>query len=200
MKLISALLAFCISMNVFAASGVLKEFESAMDEYQFAMTVEWDQKDLAFKNMQLEALNAKMGSLFAQGLTSADVNVVIDGRFKNSQAAAAAKMKVAMLGDKLTPANVVDVLKNSSEDIYSQGASWSGNTQYFVWGGVAIAIIAIAVAYSKWKDKNYVCTRTAIADYCTDRYDCDTYGCSFEYTECGSYERCIKEERVGFTE
>lgn len=200
MKLISALLAFCISMNVFASTGILKEFESAMDEYQFAMTVEWDQKDVAFKNKQLEALNTKMGALFQQGLTSQDVNVVLGSRFKNSQAAEAAKMKVAMMGDKLTPANVVDLLKNSSSDIYSQGASWTGNTQYFVWGGVAIAIIAIAVAYSKWKDKNYVCTKTAIADYCTDRYSCDDYGCDYEYTDCGSYERCIKEERVGYTE
>lgn len=198
MKYLSILLVFCFSLNAFASTGAMKELESAMDNYQFAMTVEWDQKDQAFKAKQLELLNAKMGELFKQGLTSQDVKVLIGTRFKDSKVAEAAKVKIALMGNKLTPSNVVDVLKDSSSDIYSQGASWTGNTQIFVIGGVVVAILAIVLAYSNWKDENYECTQYAIADYCTDRYDCDDYsGCYFEYTECGSYERCIKEERVG---
>ncbi len=195
MKILSAIIVFCFTMNLYASTGALNELSAAMDEYQYSMTVDWDQKDQAFKNKQIEALSAKMGQLFKQGLTAQDVNVLVENRFKNSQAAEAAKMKIAMMGNNITPANVVELLKTNSSEIYSNGASWNGNTQYFVWGGVVVAIIAIAVAYSQWQNKNYTCTATAIADYCTDRYDCDNYGCSYEYTDCGSYERCIKEER-----
>ncbi len=203
MKIISALLALCFTMNVFASSGSLDALSSAMDEYQFAMTVEWDQKDQAFQAKQLEALSAKMGELFKQGLTVQDVNVLIDSRFKNSQVAQAAKAKLALLGNNLTPANVLDILKDNSSDIYSNGASWNGNAQIFVWGGVIVAIIAIAVAYSQWKKDNYECVETAIADFCTDAYDChgsssenSSGSCYYAGTRCGSYERCIKEVRT----
>lgn len=196
MKLISALIALCFTMNVFASSGSIEALSSAMDEYQFSMTVVWDQKDQAFKAKQLEILSKKMGELFRNGMTAQEVNIMIDSRFKNSQIAEAAKLKLALMGDKLTPANVVDILKDSNSDLYSNGASWNGNTHLFVWGGVIVAIIAIVVAYSKWKSDNYTCAEYAIADYCTDEYDCDNYGCSYDGTECGSYERCIKEVRT----
>ncbi len=203
MKILSALLALCFTMNVFASTGAISELSSAMDEYQFAMTVEWDQKDQAFKTKQLQTLSAKMSELFKDGLTSEDVNVLIENRFKNSQVAQAAKVKLALMGNNLTPANVVDILKDSSSDIYSNGASWNGNAQIFVWGGVIVAIIAIAVAYSQWKDNNYECAEYAIADYCTDAYDChgsdseySSGSCYFVGTRCGSYERCIKEVRT----
>ncbi|MES2527218.1 MAG: hypothetical protein V4598_09020 [Bdellovibrionota bacterium] len=203
MKFISALLALCFTMNVFASTGAMDDLSTAMDEYQFAMTVEWDQKDQAFKTKQLEVLSGKMGQLFKQGLTAQDVNVLIDNRFKNSQVAQAAKVKLALLGNNLTPANVLDILKDNSSDIYSNGASWNGNTTLFVWGGVVVAIIAIAVAYSKWQNDNYECVETAIADYCTDAYDChgsssetSSGSCYYAGTRCGSYERCIKEVRT----
>ncbi len=203
MKLISLFLILCFTMNAFASSGAIHELSSVIDDYQYAMTVEWDQKDETFRRKQLEALSGKMGALFKQGLTAQDVNILIENRFKNSQVAQAAKAKVALMGSNLTPANVVDLLKESSSDIYSSGASWNGNTQIFVWGGVVLAIIAIAVAYSKWKSDNYECAEYAIADYCTDAFDC--YGSDSEYssgscyyvgTRCGSYERCIKEVRT----
>ena len=203
MKIISALIALCFTMNVFASSGALNELSSAMDNYQYAMTVEWDQKDQAFKTKQLETLSGKMGELFKEGLTSQDVNVLINSCFKNSQVAQAAKVKLALMGNNLTPANVVDLLKDSSSDIYSNGASWNGNAQIFVWGGVIVAIIAIAVAYNKWQNDNYECVETAIADFCTDAYDChgsdseySSGSCYYAGTRCGSYERCIKEVRT----
>lgn len=203
MKIISVLLALCFTMNVFASTGGISELSAAMDEYQFAMTVEWDQKDQAFKAKQLEALSSKMGELFKEGLTPQDVNVLIDNRFKNSQVAQAAKLKLSLMGNNITPANVVDILKDNSSDIYSNGASWNGNAQIFVWGGVIVAIIAIAVAYSQWKKNNYECAEYAIADFCTDAYDChgsdseySSGHCSYAGTRCGSYERCIKEVRT----
>ncbi len=203
MKILSILIAFCFTMNVFASTGALNDLSAAMDDYQYSMTVEWDQKDQSFKNKQLEVLSAKMGELFKKGLTSQDVNKLVESRFKNSQVAEAAKLKIAMMGNKLTPANVVEVLKDNSSELYVNGASWNGNTQVFVWGGVIVAIIAISLAYGQWKNANYECAEYAIADYCTDAYDChgtdseyNSGSCYYVGTRCGSYERCIKEVRT----
>lgn len=206
MKIISILLTLCFSLNLFASTGAVQELESSLDEYQFAMTVEWDQKDEAFKNAQIDQLSAKVASLFKSGLSVQDVNFLVSKRFQNSKAAEAVKLKLALLGDQVTPANVAQVLKENSFGLYQQGASWNGETQMFISIGVAIvAIIAISVAYSKWKDANYECVEYAQADYCTDAYDCWSHSdsstssgsCYYVGTRCGSYERCIKEVRIG---
>jgi L-rhamnose isomerase len=55
MKIISLVLALCLSLNVFAASGTHKELELLIDSYQFDLSVEWDQKD--------QKLSYKFGSL-----------------------------------------------------------------------------------------------------------------------------------------
>lgn len=197
MRILSALIAFCFTMNVFASTGALKELESALDEYQYSMTVEWDQKDEAFKARQIDALTSQVDKLFKKGLAVQDVNLLVEKRFQNSKVAEAVKMKLSLLGNKVTPANVAQVLKDNSIELYQQGASWNGEAPFFISVGVSIvAIIAILVAYNNWKDNNYVCAEYAIADYCTDYYDCGDYGCHYDGTDCGSYERCIKEVRT----
>lgn len=206
MKYISAIIALCFTMNLFASTGALAELEHSLDDYQYAMTVEWDQRDEAFKGQQIDALAAKVSSLFKSGLTVEDVNLLVEKRFHNSKVAEAVKTKLALLGDQVTPTNVAQVLKENSFELYQRGASWNGDTPMFISIGVAIvAIVAILVAYGKWKDKNYECAEYAIADYCTDAYDChsssdsstNSGSCYYVGTRCGSYERCIKEVRVG---
>lgn len=204
MKILSALIAFCFTMNVFASTGSLKELETAIDDFQYSMTVEWDQKDQAFKTQQIDGLTSKVDQLFKKGLAVEDLNLLVEKRFHNSKVAEAVKLKLALLGNKVTPANVAQVLKDNSIELYQQGASWNGDTHMFIAIGVAVvAIIAIALAYSGWKKDNYECAEYAIADYCTDAYDChgndseySSGHCSYAGTRCGSYERCIKEVRT----
>lgn len=199
MKYLSIIIILCFSLNAMASTGTLKELENAIDNYQYAMTVEWDQKDVSFKEGQIDALTAQVDQLFQKGLTVQDLNLLVEKRFNNSKVAETVKMKISLLGNKITPANVAQILKDNSIELYQQGASWNGDAPLYISIGVSIvAIVAILVAYGNWKDKNYVCEQYAIADYCTDSFDCsERYGCNYSGTECGSYERCIKEVRVG---
>ena len=48
MKVMSLLLSLCLTLNLLAASGPVQEIERQVDEYQHALTVEWDQKDQKF--------------------------------------------------------------------------------------------------------------------------------------------------------
>ena len=204
MKILSALIAFCFTMNVFASTGALKELELAVDDFQYSMTVEWDQKDEAFKTNQIDGLTLKIDQLFKKGLAVQDLNLLVEKRFRNSKIAEAVKMKLSLLGDKITPANVAQMLKDNSVEFYQQGASWNGDVPLFLSIGVAVvAIIAISLAYSGWKKDSYQCAEYAIADYCTEAYDChgsssenSSGHCSYAGTRCGSYERCIKEVRT----
>ena len=53
MKFLSLLLCLCLSMNVFSSTK-FQDLEKSLDEYHFALTVEWDQKDKEFYNAQTE--------------------------------------------------------------------------------------------------------------------------------------------------
>lgn len=53
MKLTALLLTFCFSLNVMASTGTVQELERHLDEYQYALTVEWDQKDQSFYQTQM---------------------------------------------------------------------------------------------------------------------------------------------------
>ncbi|MFL5785777.1 MAG: hypothetical protein ACJ76H_14260, partial [Bacteriovoracaceae bacterium] len=70
-KLFSLLLVLCFSVNVMASST--SGLERAMDDYQFALTVEWDQKDQAVYQAKTDAFFAEMAKMIAdEGLTKED--------------------------------------------------------------------------------------------------------------------------------
>lgn len=195
MKIISIFVAFCFTMNVFASTGSFQEIERAIDDYQFAMTVEWDQKDKEFQTAKTQAFAAKMGELFKSGLAVQDVNFLLETRFKNSKALEALKLKVQVLEKTTSPEEIAKLIQEHSSELYSSGASWNGNAQLWTWGIVIVAIAVVSMAYEKWQKDNYECVKYAEADQCTDEYDCAGDTCWYDGSYCKVITRCIKEVR-----
>ena len=83
MRLISALLCFCLTFNVMAASGTVQELERALDEYQYSLTVEWDQKDAAFMTEKTEAFYQTLAVLMQKGLTEKEIMDLVAKKSKN---------------------------------------------------------------------------------------------------------------------
>ena len=74
MRFVSLLVAFCFSLNVMASTGTIQELEKHMDDYQYALSVEWDQQDQAFYDAQTKVFFAKMATLISEGgLSQAEV-------------------------------------------------------------------------------------------------------------------------------
>lgn len=165
MRLISALLCFCLTFNVMAASGTVTEFERALDEYQYSLTVEWDQKDNTFVTARTEAFYAALSDLMNQGLTKEDVMNVVSKKSKNAKEVEALKVKMeAVANGANSSRELAEALTMKSNQLYSSGASWEG-AAVFISAGI-IAVLGAAIAYSIWFDAKHTCVETAQGQQC----------------------------------
>lgn len=194
MKIISFILLLCFTLNSFAATGVLSALEKQMDEYNYALTVEWDQKDQSFYDKTTKAFLEGLDKLYKEeGLSSEDVMFMLEKRIKDRTVLSSLKLKMSLLGQSASPREIMENLKGDA--VYSQGASWTGDTMIWMIGGFAVVIVALLVGHELWWNDNHVCTKYDQADQCTDEYDCQGDYCYYGGTYCGVITRCTKYER-----
>lgn len=192
MRILSALLCLCFTLNVMAASGTTAELERALDEYHYALTVEWDQKDKAFQTEKTEAFYTTLSTLMAKGLTSDEVMALVEKKVKNKEQVAALKLKMGLLAKNANSSDeLARSLTDASKGMYSTGASWEGAVIISVGIGV---VIAAAIAYSIWFDANHTCVATAqgqqcgwVSPYYNAPQSAQYYTC-WETTYCTQYE------------
>lgn len=184
MRIISLIVLLCFSLNSFASTGTVQELERQLDEYEFALTVEWDQKDQKFYKEQTDLLFEKMSGLVTQGMTKDEVEAVLEKKITNKKALEALKLKLALARPGSTE-ELVNVLKESRKDLYAQGASWSPNKEEIA----GIILVVAIVGYLIWFGANYECVAW------TEKWVCDTTSSSSgsssnSTTTCGWEDRC----------
>lgn len=211
-KMISLVLLFCLSLNVMAdTAGVLK-LERQLDDYKYAMTVEWDQKDVKFKDAKTKEFYAGLEKLVREdGVSQLEIMALMEKKFVNHKALEALRLKLALLGNAKSPETLAKALEDSSKDMYTQGASWNGEIVI----PLAIGIIVVAViAYKWWWEKNHVCDQWQETDGCVDSYwddrtctthtdsdgdsyeTCDSYWHEEYTTTCGLMEKCVSYRKI----
>lgn len=194
MRLISALLCFCLTFNVMAASGTVGELEKALDDYQYSLTVEWDQKDESFRTAKTEEFYAAMSDLMNKGLSQEDVLAVVSKKAKSSKEVEAIKLRMEMLAGKATSASdLANAITADARNLYASGASWEGSAILISVG--IVAVIGAAIAYSVWFDKNHTCVATAqgqncgwVSPYMNAPQSAQYYTC-WETTYCTEYAK-----------
>lgn len=164
MKLISALLCLCLTFNVLAASGTVQELERALDEYQYALTVEWDQKDASFMEAKTEEFHQAVALLMDQGLTHKEVMSFMSQKIKNPKDLEAMILKIKVLTEKAsTPSAMARIVSDNAKSLYTTGASWDGYAFASIAGG--IGFIALIVFLSVRSSKR-TCVATAQGTQC----------------------------------
>lgn len=208
MRIISLLVAFCFSMNVMASTGTIQELERAMDDYQYALTVEWDQKDQAIFQLQSQAFFDKMNKLISEGgLSQAQVLQVIESKSKNKAAFEGIKLKLNTISKNVSSDELANIIKDSAKDLYAQGASWNGEVVF----SVAIGIVLIgALAYSIWWSATHECVAYEEQYVCSEYSNCyytgGTVGGGYSYDVWGNWVQpgytCYGPPRVtcGYTD
>lgn len=212
-RLVSLFLLLCLSTNVMAGTVGMNKLERALDEYQFAMTVEWDQKDQKFKEEKTKAFHAAMEEIIREeGVSQLEVMSLLQKKVISHEALQAIQLKLALLGNASTPQALAKSLESSTKDMYSQGASWSGEVII----PLAIGLVVVAViAYKWWWEKNHVCAEWRYNEYecvtshwdnrdCTTHTDedgfsyetCDTYWDAETTVTCGPMNTCVRYERI----
>lgn len=183
MKLLAIILSLCFTANVMAATGTVSALEQSLDNFQYTMTVEWDQKDQAFYEQSTAAFYAEMTSLMNQGMTKETVMAVLENKIKNKEMIKAVQLKLALMGN-VSPENLALVVKDEAANMYAHGASWNGDLT--LWG-VGIVVAAV-IGYQIWWSATHKCV-----SYNSD-YVCGSpsqlYGSQCWYEEyCELYEK-----------
>lgn len=182
MKLLAVLLSFLMTFNVMAASGTAQELERALDDYQYALTVEWDQKDQVVYEAETKAFFEKIGSLIAeQGASKDEILAMAEKKMANKQAFEALKLRLSLLSEVKSSEELAKILKENAKEFYGHGASWAPD------GTVILSVVAVVaiVGYLIWFNANYKCVAT------DQRWECDTTSTtSSSHTSCGWETYC----------
>lgn len=163
MRILSAVLCFCLSFNLMAATTV-QEFEKALDNYQYTMTSEWDQVDTAFSAQATHDFYLTLSDLMAKGLTEEDMMNVLTQKSVNKKDLEALKVKMASMASQAhTAEDLAQVIATQSKNLYRRGASWDGSV--IIMYGVGVVIVA-ALAYSIWFSSTHTCVAYAQGTQC----------------------------------
>lgn len=129
MKLWSILMTLILIPQLAFASSA-EGLKQAIDDYHYALSVEWDQHDQAFLQNQDEQLIARISTLVEEGLTKAEIQHAYPS------------LATSQLAHELSTLNFSDIdsvkeFAAARKKDYATGASWSGDA---VGTGVAILL------------------------------------------------------------
>ncbi len=177
MKILSIVLSLCLTMNVLAASGTVSEFEKSLDNLQYSLTVEWDQKNQDVYEKVSQKFFDEMEHMMAnQQLTQEQIISVLEKKVANKKALEAIKLKLSLMG-KVNESQLAEVLKESSKEMYTQGASWNGDVVTPIIIGVAV----LAIGYLIWFHATHECNSYNTSYSCANTSE--VYGTQCYYSE-----------------
>jgi small-conductance mechanosensitive channel len=171
MKLICWIILLSTTINSFAATDSLIGLEEAISEYEFALTVEWDQKDEAVFERESALLTTRLEALQKAGkLTPSDVAALLTAKIKNPQILSKLQQELQLQSVSSLEAVKQIVMKNPML-LRSQGASWDGmNGNLFV--GLLGGILLVGIIGSALAAADTTCRHTGYDDR-YDYYDCE---------------------------
>lgn len=121
--------------------------QSVIQEFNYSISVEWDQKDPAFYKAQVEKLKSELAALQADGVPMSDIIAASVSSIKDAKLAADMKaalevVQAGKLGIEEAQAMVFEAARNSN----SRGASWSSDVYMFIGPIIGIALVLALLA------------------------------------------------------
>lgn len=181
-------------INVHAAAPVsnLKALSSAYDKLNFALTVDWDQKDKAFHTAQMKDFKKVVMNLQKEGLTNSEILKFAQSKIKNEKVSKDLESLFKVIEiNKLTDEEARDFIIETVKKNSSQGSSWLGSASSNAFLGLLI-VLAIVLALSS--DSNGGSHGGGYYENCYDDYVCWETCYSYPYyycsTDCGWETSC----------
>lgn len=153
MKKISLFLVSSLLLQSLAWATPKDSLRNVMDEYRYALTVEWDQKD----QKALEAIKASFGSevkkiVAEEKLSSEDIKAFLQ---ENSHELNLADAEIALLVDaqeNLDAEKAQDLLSEKAKGLYKQGSHWAPLEDIALYGGIGLLVFELIVLIITTKD------------------------------------------------
>lgn len=169
------LMAFSVTVSsaMASTSGGLK---SAFDELNYAINVEWDQKDKTFYKNEMKKFRTAISNLKNQGLTEREMLEMVKSEVKDERVARDIETAFSIISiNQMNPSDATNYMLETMKKAYSSGASWNGEMTYILYSSVIlIAFIAVFVS----ADSDSASTGTTDGSggyYCYQHYTCDSY-------------------------
>lgn len=134
---------FTVQAHASTENGLKKAFE----EMNFALTVEWDQKDKGFYETQMKKFMGVVADLQKQGMTNAQMIDFAKSQMKDAQAAKNLETAFSMISiNKMNAEEASKYMLDSMKRTQSVGASWNGDVLLYLAVGLLIVALAVGVA------------------------------------------------------
>ena len=190
-KLLSIILCFAFTAQ-FAFAGNTELLKQVLDEYNYSLSVEWDQKDQNFYDQKTkEFFNSLNVLVIEKGLNKEDILSLLEKSVKDKYVLEAMKTRFSLNQDsEINTQQILEVFQETNRGLYQRGASWiDGDTLLWIGGGLVVAAL---IGYSIWFAVNYECVRSDYVKHCG--YTSSTssgpryYDCWYKY-ECVEYQK-----------
>lgn len=124
-KLIATLATF--SLISVSATLPVNNLQRAIDEFNFAVTVDWDQQDLTFYNKAVNDFKRSIEDLSKEGMTNDEIiRGVIDSVKNKKQAAELQRMVGLLRSNDMTKSEVINFIAQKVRLTQGEGASYQG--------------------------------------------------------------------------
>lgn len=199
MKIITWLLLVCFTSQVMA-QGLRPELNRAIEEFNYEVTVEWDQKDQSFYSSSVKRLQASVKSLLDSGLTTDDLKAYLQSIPNGQKVLDKLTLKQQLLGRSLEANELMEFIQSETTQVQSTGASWNGDAGRYVVNALIVAaviggLILLLTSLPTGKCVQYEEVGTYQCDvenFCVD-YECTTYE---QRMSCGYEKKCLVWEKT----
>lgn len=115
MKLFTLLLSLTLSFSVFASTSHLSNL---IDEHQYFLTVEWDQKDKATYDAKSREFGKKFNEIVSTNvITKKEILDVFQSRVTDPKVAARLNVRLALLPAQPSPEAIKELLEETKKDL-----------------------------------------------------------------------------------
>lgn len=182
MKLFTLLLSLTLSFSIFASTSKLG---ALIDEHQYFITVEWDQKDRAAYEDKSQEFGRRFSEILAtEKLSRAVVMEMLKSKLLNPKVAERLNVRMSLLPENPGPEALRTLVEETKKDLYAQGASWNGEIDWVATGAIVATVLLIGFAawYGEYRADKKFCDADPTAYGCKDFGTRGTYVCT-EYAD-----------------
>ncbi len=121
--------------------------QNVIQEFNYSISVEWDQKDPAFYKAQVEKLKSELAALQADGVPMSDIIAASVSSIKDAKLAADMKaaLEVVQAG-KLSIEEAQSMVFEAARNSNTRGASWSSDVFMYIGPIIGIALVLALLA------------------------------------------------------
>lgn len=182
--MIKKFIAFVMIFTLFTVSAqasVQVGLKAAFDELNYALNVEWDQKDQAFYKAQVRSFNETVKELMANGLTQTEFVEFVKSEVKNERVAKDMETALSMISlNNMSSAQASKYMIETMEKSYSAGASWNGRANVLLSLGILFVLAGVLVGASTTVTTTNTCGYSVY--YCGETcYGYPYYYCDANY-------------------